>query len=160
MRTLTYVCAMLLAGTPAFAQVRVEVVAPPPPRIEVRAPRVEVRAPAPRVVVPPPPTVRFSAPPPLTVVEPGVQVVEDADDEVFFSSGYYWHCNPDGVWFRTRSYRGGWAVAPSRAVPVAVMRLPRGHYRHFHGHERHEVRHEMRHERHEMRKAEHHHGRR
>ena len=89
--------------------------------------------PPPRVDVPAPPTVRFEAPPPLADVEPGVQVVRDCDEEVFFSGGWYWHAGPDGVWYRTRSYRGGWVVAPRHVVPVAVMRLPRGQYRHFRG---------------------------
>jgi hypothetical protein len=93
-------------------------------------------------VVAPAPVVRFEAPPPLVEVEPGVQVVRDCDDEVFFSGGWYWHAGPDGTWYRTRSYRGGWVVAPRRAVPVAIVRMPRGHYRHYRGEgwraERHE----------------------
>ena len=48
--------------------------------------------------------------------EPGVQVVEDNDEEVFFVDGYYWHPGPDGVWFRTRTWRGGW-VARGIAFP-------------------------------------------
>lgn len=142
MRTLPLVWVTLLAATPAFAQVHVEVVGP------------RVALPGPRVVVPPPPLVRFAAPPPLVVVEPGVQVVRDCDDEVFFSGGWYWHAGPTGVWYRTRSYRGGWVAVPPRAVPVAVMRLPRGQYRHFRGEawreqrreERHDERREERHE--------------
>ncbi len=168
--------ALVLVASPAFAQVHVEVMAPvppPPPRVVVSAPapRVAVVAPAPRVVVPPPPVVRFSSPPPLTVVAPGVEVVRDCDDEVFFSAGWYWHAGPDGTWYRTRSYRGGWVAAPHRAVPVAVARLPRGQYRHFRGEawreQRREERHDERAWRHEERheeKAERHwekrHGRR
>lgn len=136
MRTLT--CFILLAS-PAFAQVSVHVTAPPPPRVEVRAPRVVV--PAPRVIAPPPPAIRFTAPPPLVVVRPGVQVVADADEEVFFSAGWYWHRGDDGTWWRTRHHRGGWTVAPPRAVPVAVVRMPHGRYRHFHREMRHERRH-------------------
>ena len=142
MRTLTY---LMMLATPAFAQVSVEVHAPPPPRIEVHAPRV-VAPPPPRIEVHAP-SIRFEAPPPLEVVHPGVQVVADADEEVFFSAGCYWHRGPDGTWWRTRHYRGGWTVAPPRAVPVAVVHLRPGHYRHFHRelrHERHEVRREMR----------------
>jgi hypothetical protein len=60
-------------------------------------------------------------------------VVRDCDEEVFFSGGWYWHPGPRGVWYRTHSYRGGWVVAPRHAVPGAIVRLPRGHYRHFHG---------------------------
>jgi hypothetical protein len=117
------------------------VAAPPPPRVVVAAP-----------------TIRFEAPPPLVVVQPGVQVVEDADEEIFFVGGWYWHPGPEGVWYRTRSYRGGWEAAPPRVVPAAIVRMPRGQYRHFRGEgrgERHEdngwhgERHEERGERHE-----------
>lgn len=124
---------MTLLAAPAMAQVHVEVMAPPPPRVVVAAPPPRVVVAPPRVVVPPPPVVRFEAPPPLVAIGPGVQVVQDCDDEVFFSGGWYWHPGPEGVWYRTRSYRGGWVVAPRRAVPVAVARLPRGQYRHFRG---------------------------
>jgi hypothetical protein len=125
-----------------------------------------VRAPAP----PPPPSVRieppsiqFSAPPEMVVVEPGVQVVEDADEEVFFVRGWYWHPGPNGVWWRTRDYRGGWAVAPRPAVPGALVHMPPGQYRHYRAeirHERHEERREERREdrqeRHEQRFERHH----
>ncbi|MBL8940196.1 MAG: hypothetical protein JNM69_36955 [Archangium sp.] len=36
------------------------------------------------------PTIVFEAPPALVVVQPGVQVVEDFDEEVFFVDGWYW----------------------------------------------------------------------
>jgi len=174
-RVLPMFCVTLFAATPAFAQVHVEVVAPPPPRVVVSAPPPpRVVAPAPRVVVaPPPPIVRFEAPPPLVTVEPGVQVVRDCDDEIFFSGGWYWHPGANGVWYRTRSYRGGWVMAPRAAVPVAVMHMPRGRYRHWHGemreqrHEEREMRHEEKAMRHEERREEkaqrkwdNHHGRR
>ena len=143
-RTLPLLCVTLLGAAPAFAQVHVEVVAPGPP--------------APRVFVPAPPAVRFAAPPPLVVVAPGVQVVRDCDDEVFFSGGWYWHAGGDGAWYRTRSYRGGWVVAPRRVVPPAVARLPRGQYRHFRGEawreQRREERHDQRVIRHEQRRDE------
>lgn len=147
MRTLLVICATTLVAAPAFAQVRVEVVAPPPPRVVVAPPRV---------VVAPPPAVRFEAPPPLTVVAPGVRVVRDCDEEVFFSGGWYWHAGPEGTWYRTRSYRGGWVVAPRHMVPGAIVRMPRGQYRHYRGEGWHEQRREERHEakawRHEQRR--------
>jgi len=146
-RTLSFICASVLGAAPAFAQVHVEVVAPPPPRVVVAAP--------PPVVVAPPPAIHFSAPPPLVTVQPGVQVVRDYDDEVFFSGGWYWRSSPEGVWFRTRSYRGGWVVAPRHAVPVAVMRLPRGQYRHFRGEAWHDQRRDDRAIRHEERAIRH-----
>jgi hypothetical protein len=126
------VCATLLGTVPAYAQVHVEVVAPPPPRVQIIAP------PPPRVVVAPPPppavrvqapTITFAAPPPVVEIEPGVQVVEDSDQEIFFTGGYYWHAAPDGRWYRTRSYRGGW-VAVS-APPAVLVRYRRGQYRHW-----------------------------
>ncbi len=137
-----------VAGAPAWAQVHVEIVAPPPPRVVVAPPRP--------VVVAPPPPVRFVAPPPLVVVEPGVQVVRDCDEEVFFTGGWYWHAGPDGTWYRTRSWRGGWVAAPRRTVPVAIVRLPRGQYRHFRGEAwREQRREERRWERGDERRGEH-----
>jgi hypothetical protein len=141
-RTIPFFCVTLLGAAPAFAQIHVEVEAPPPPRVVVSAP------------MPAPPVVRFEAPPTRVAVGPGVEVVRDCDEEVFFSGGWYWHASPEGVWFRTHSYRGGWVVAPRAAVPMAVMRLPRGQYRHFRG----EAWREQRHEEHALRHEEHREG--
>jgi hypothetical protein len=161
-RTLSYVVASLLCSAPAFAQVSVRVTAPPPPRVVVEAPpppRVVVRQPPPARVVVAPPVVHFVAPPPLVTVQPGVQVVEDCDEEVFFSGGYYWYASSDGTWFRSRSHRGGWVVAPPRYVPMRLARMERGHWRHYHGdHGPRWERRERREERHE-RRWERHHGR-
>lgn len=74
------------------------------------------------------PTITFAAPPPLVVISPGVQVVEDFDDEVFFVDGFYW-CRRDGRWFRTKTHQGGWVVVEERGVPVTLVRLPPGQYR-------------------------------
>jgi hypothetical protein len=100
--TRALICLFLLA-TPAFAQVNI---------------RVDVAL----------PTISFEVAPPLVVVQPGVQVVEDFDDEVFFVDSWYW-CRRDGRWFRTRSHRGGWVVVEDRAVPVTLVKLPPGQYR-------------------------------
>ncbi|MBP1627160.1 MAG: hypothetical protein H6Q00_1635 [Holophagaceae bacterium] len=59
-------CLMVLAATPAKAQVSVH--------IDLGLPIA----------------------PPLVVIQPGVQVVEGFHDEVFFSSGWYWCRRPDG----------------------------------------------------------------
>jgi hypothetical protein len=72
----------------------------------------------------------FPSPPPLVVVSPGVQVVPDYDEEVFFVDGWYW-LRSDASWYRTRDYRGGWALVPARAVPVALVSLTPGQYRHW-----------------------------
>jgi hypothetical protein len=69
--------------------------------------------------------------PPMVVVSPGVQVVPDSDYEVFYTRGWYW-VREDGVWYRSHDHRGGWMMAPGRVVPAALMRVPPGHYRHWH----------------------------
>ena len=102
------------------------------------------------------PTVRFEAPPPLVYVEPGVQVVPDHDEEIFFVNGVYW-TRRDGRWFRSRDHRGGWVMTEERAVPQVIVRVPPGKYRHWHAEareERHELREERREEHHEWREHE------
>jgi hypothetical protein len=78
------------------------------------------------------PTITFEAAPPLVYVSPGVMVVEDYGEEVFYVRGWYW-CNRGGVWFRTQDYRGGWVTAPPRYVPTRLEHFPPGQYRNFRG---------------------------
>jgi len=68
-------------------------------------------------------------PPPLVVVEPGIQVVPDYEEEIFFVDNWYW-VRRDGRWWRTRDYHGGWAYMP-RGVPPGLSRIPPGKYRHW-----------------------------
>ncbi len=77
--------------------------------------------------------VHYAAPAPdLVYVSPGVQVIADYDYPVFYASNVYWRYD-GGVWYRSRSYRGGWVV--TRSVPVAVRRIDRPTaYVHYHGH--------------------------
>lgn len=75
------------------------------------------------------PTLRFEVQPALVVVEPGIQVVPDYDEEVFFVSGWYWH-RRGGHWFKAKDYRGGWVVV-NRGVPPGLARIPPGKYRHW-----------------------------
>jgi hypothetical protein len=83
------------------------------------------------------PVVRFEVAPQRVEVQPGVQVVEDYDEEVFFVDGRYWMRAPDGRWCRANDHRGGWVFVEPRAVPARLGRMPRGQYKHFHGrHER------------------------
>jgi hypothetical protein len=74
--------------------------------------------------------IAFPSPPPLVVVSPGVRVVPDYDEEVFFSDGWYW-TRRDAAWYRTRDHRGGWVLVPVRHVPPALVRLPPGQYKHW-----------------------------
>jgi hypothetical protein len=88
------------------------------------------------------------AAPPLVVVQPGVRVVEDCDDEVYFTSGYYW-VRREGDWYRARRPRARFVRVEPRVVPVAIGRMPPGQYvryrREEHGHGKHEHGHGERH---------------
>jgi hypothetical protein len=77
------------------------------------------------------PEVRFDVPPPMVEVQPGVLVVHDYDEEIFFVDGRYWMHGRDGRWYRANDYRGGWMSAEPRAVPGSIARLPPGRYRHY-----------------------------
>ena len=79
------------------------------------------------------PTVRFEVAPPVVEVQPGVMVVRDYDEEVFFVDGRYWMRTPDGRWYRASDYRGGWVVVEPRVVPAPIVRLPPGRYKHHRG---------------------------
>ncbi|MFN8010380.1 MAG: hypothetical protein U0P81_03150 [Holophagaceae bacterium] len=68
--------------------------------------------------------------PHLYVVRPGIQVVEDFDDEVFFASDWYW-CRRPGGWYRARHPRDRFDFVDVRTVPRDLVALPPGHYRHW-----------------------------
>ncbi|HEY2029873.1 MAG TPA: hypothetical protein VGH20_11770 [Myxococcales bacterium] len=97
----------------------------------------------------------WSAPPPLVEVSPGVQVVENSNEEVFFVDGRYW-VERDGRWYWARDHHARW-VMESRHVPVFLVRHHRGEYAHwrradhFRRGEVRAVRHEVRAERREVR---------
>jgi hypothetical protein len=76
------------------------------------------------------PLIRFEQAPPLVVVQEGVQVVPDYGEEVFFVDGWYW-CRRHDYWYRTRDHRGGWVVVERRYVPVTLVRIPPGRYKHW-----------------------------
>ena len=69
--------------------------------------------------------------PDLVVVSPGVQVIADYDEPIFFSDSYYWR-QDGGVWFRSTSHTGGWARV--EVAPVAIRSIERpAAYVHYHG---------------------------
>jgi len=74
--------------------------------------------------------ISFPAPPPLVVVQPGIQVVPEYDEEIFFVDGFYWVCR-DGVWYRTADWHGGWRQVRRGWVPTGLTRIPRGRYRYY-----------------------------
>lgn len=95
--------AALVVAAPAFAQVQVTVQLP---------------------------TISFAVPPPVVVVEPGIQVVEDQDDEVFFVDNVYW-VRRGPQWYRSPDHRGGWVVVDGPRVPPTLVHLPPGKYRRY-----------------------------
>jgi len=68
--------------------------------------------------------------PDLVVVSPGVQVVADYDEPVFYTDGFYWRYSNDG-WYRSNNYATGWYYY--ERPPAAVLRIERpyaySHYR-------------------------------
>jgi hypothetical protein len=73
--------------------------------------------------------------PPLVEVGPGVSVVQDFDEEVFFTGGYYW-VQRDGAWYRARDHRGTWRYVRQDRLPPALARQEPGRYRHWQHDER------------------------
>jgi hypothetical protein len=74
--------------------------------------------------------VRYSATaqvstPELVEIEPGVMVVADYDEPVFYSEGVYWRYY-GGIWYRSPYYNRAWVRVS--APPVAVRRIPRPEY--------------------------------
>jgi hypothetical protein len=69
--------------------------------------------------------------PQLVEVSPGVQVIADYDQPVFFSDQYYWRYD-NGVWYRSREHTRGWARV--EVVPPQIRTIDRPEiYVHYHG---------------------------
>lgn len=67
--------------------------------------------------------------PDLVEVEPGVQVVADYDEPVFYSGGYYWRQDGD-AWYRSDNYASGFVYAEPPSVIVGIHDTHRYvHYR-------------------------------
>ncbi len=64
----------------------------------------------------------------LVYAAPGVQVIADYEEPIFYADGFYWR-NYGGGWYRSSYYTGGWVYA---APPVAILRIDRPHtYAHY-----------------------------
>lgn len=70
----------------------------------------------------------YYAEPELVEIQPGVQVIVDYDEPVFYSDNYYWR-NDGGVWYRSSYHNRGWITAQPPAY-VARIDSP-GRYRHY-----------------------------
>lgn len=54
--------------------------------------------------------------PEMVVISPGVQVVANYDEPIFYSDNYYWRYE-GGFWLRSRSHSGGFVrYTPPRAI--------------------------------------------
>jgi hypothetical protein len=87
--------------------------------------------------------------PQLVVVSPGVQVVPDVEEEVFFTDGYYW-VRRDERWYRSRTHRSGWVFVEPRYVPARLGKIPPGQYKHWHKEQRKEAKEQWKAEKREM----------
>lgn len=66
--------------------------------------------------------------PDLVYIEPGVQVIADYDEPIFFANDYYWR-QDGGVWYRSNRWNGGWAYA---SPPQAIIHIDSpGRYRNY-----------------------------
>ncbi len=67
--------------------------------------------------------------PDLVEVSPGVQVVADYDEPVFYNDGFYWRWYENG-WYRSNNYYTGWGYYDR--PPAAIVRIDRPYeYRHY-----------------------------
>lgn len=67
--------------------------------------------------------------PDLAYVAPGVQVIADYDEPIFYADGYYWRYYDD-TWFRSAYYTGGWSYVDE--PPIVITRIERPYrYQHY-----------------------------
>ncbi len=67
--------------------------------------------------------------PDLVYVSPGVQVIADFDEPIFYADGFYWR-ETGGVWYSSRYHTHGWAyAAPPRTIISIGDRRSYSHYR-------------------------------
>jgi hypothetical protein len=65
--------------------------------------------------------------PDLVYVGPGVQVIADYDEPIFYADGFYWWFWGT-TWYRSSDYTGGWIVASPPRTIISIN--PHG-YRHY-----------------------------
>jgi hypothetical protein len=69
--------------------------------------------------------------PGMAYISPDVQVINDYDYPVFFSTGLYWRYD-GGIWYSSRWRDRGWGV--SYNVPMGIRGIDRPYaYAHYHG---------------------------
>jgi hypothetical protein len=69
--------------------------------------------------------------PTLVEVSPGVWVIEDYNEPVFYADGFYWWYRDDG-WYRSNYHDSGWVYV--RSAPSVIVRIDRPRaYVHYRG---------------------------
>lgn len=68
--------------------------------------------------------------PPAIEVHPGIQVVQDLDEEIFRARGFYW-VRRNNRWYRSRDHRGHWESVRYRRVPRRMKSFKPGQYRRY-----------------------------
>jgi hypothetical protein len=59
--------------------------------------------------------------PELVYISPGVQVIADYREPIFYTDSYYWRYSSN-VWYRSSIYTGGWV---RYQAPAAIVRIER-----------------------------------
>jgi hypothetical protein len=77
------------------------------------------------------PEIEFEEAPAVALVSPGIYIIPDYPEEVFFVSGFYWVIR-EGSWYRCAGPRQKWILVRSGRVPMVLVRFPRGRYRNWH----------------------------
>lgn len=65
--------------------------------------------------------------PELAYISPGVYVVADYDEPVFYTNNSYWRYD-NGVWYSSRYHDRGWRYSPAPRALVSIER-PRAYVR-------------------------------
>jgi hypothetical protein len=69
--------------------------------------------------------------PDLVYAGPGVRVIPDYDEAIFFSEGSYWWFL-EGAWYRSPSYTGGWVHVVTPPAAIVQLQAQEPHrYRHY-----------------------------
>jgi hypothetical protein len=69
--------------------------------------------------------------PRLVYVSAGVQVIEDYDEPIFYSSNMYWRYD-GGVWYQSRYHTSGWIRVTNPPAPILRIERP-AMYVHYKG---------------------------
>jgi len=67
----------------------------------------------------------------MVYVSSDVQVIEDYDEPIFYSSNMYWRYD-GGVWYQSRYHTTGWVRVATPPAPILRIERPTA-YVHYHG---------------------------